>query len=205
MRQQDHRLVHVAHAVRREHRLIRLDQTDDVRARHVAVIHHDELGPVHGRIEAHLADPPPRRPTPHGCAPPDARDRKVVHVSFAPGQLGEAFTTVHGGILTHGGSGDQGPLATPLPVSAASHRALILSAPRHTRPLDDAVDPLRPCSQVAYVTRRYDRPPAMRGQPPGGDQPWNPRPRACHLPLGARWTPSARAPSGWAAPKERPT
>ena len=46
------------HALMRADRLVGLDQEDLVRARDVAVVDDHDLGPVDGRIETDLADPP---------------------------------------------------------------------------------------------------------------------------------------------------
>ena len=60
MGQQYYRLVHVAHVVAGQDRLIGLDVLDLVGAGEVPMVDHDELGPVDILVEADFADAPPR-------------------------------------------------------------------------------------------------------------------------------------------------
>src|SRR2546427_103783 len=100
VRQQQHRLVHVAHVAGREHRLILLDEGYDVRSGDVAVVRYDELGPIDVLAEPDRGDAAARRWAAHRHAPQEALERQIVHVPLAAGELGESVATLHGGILS---------------------------------------------------------------------------------------------------------
>src|SRR5207253_2895063 len=69
---------------------------DHVRSWDVAVIHHDELGPVDVFAEAHGGDAAAWRRAPYGHAPQEAVEREIVDVLLAARELGECLATSHG-------------------------------------------------------------------------------------------------------------
>ena len=95
VREQQHRLVHVAHVSRREHRLVALDQQDLVGPGEVLAVDHDELRPVDALPEPHRGDATARRGAADGGAPEKVVQGQVVHVALASGELGETFAAVH--------------------------------------------------------------------------------------------------------------
>jgi len=95
VREQQHRLVHVAHVYRREHRLVALDQQDLVGPGKVLAVDDDELGPVDASPEPHRRDATARRRAADGGAPEKVVQGQVVHVALASGELGETFAAVH--------------------------------------------------------------------------------------------------------------
>src|SRR5436309_3236242 len=98
--EQEDGLVHVPHGIRREHRLVLLDQGHHVRSRDVAMIDDDEPRPVDVLAEADARNAAARGGTPHRHAPQEVVEREIVHVPLASRELRECFTTQHAGILS---------------------------------------------------------------------------------------------------------
>jgi len=89
--EEQHRLVHVPHVARREHRLILLDQGHDVRSGMSRVVHHDELGPSRRPAEPDRGDAAARRGLRTVHAPHRSlSERQIFHVPLAAGSLASA-------------------------------------------------------------------------------------------------------------------